>query len=336
MLSETAAAPTTERAYGALMPEHTVRALTPDDFADACDVLNAADLAAGAPRVLSPDELAEELELADLTQDTFGVDIDGRLAGLAYTLHLPSEVSEERCYVFGATHPAHRGLGIGRAVLERGVARARAQLASSPRDLPRHLRVERLEPAEDAHRLFLRFGFQPVRWFEELRCPIIDRAPTGRTAPAGVRIVPWPDERDEELRAVKNTAFADHWGSTPTPPEHWAQQTRGFGARLDLSSVAIDEATGAVVAVCLCKRYEADDAVTGRREGWIDKLGTLREWRGRGVASALIERAIEAFREEGLTDASLGVDADSPTGAAGLYRSLGFDLVRRSITYQID
>jgi len=32
----------------------------------------------------------------------------------------------------------------------------------------------------------------------------------------------------------------------------------------------------------------------------------------------------------------IGVDADSPTGAARLYRNLGFTTERRSITHQIE
>lgn len=94
--------------------------------------------------------------------------------------------------------------------------------------------------------------------------------------------MPWPadddGDRDEEIRAAKNAAFADHWGSTPTSAHHWVQMVRGPGARRDLSFTALDE-HDRVVAHCLNKRFEADDAVTGRRDGWIDNLGTLEEWR---------------------------------------------------------
>jgi ribosomal protein S18 acetylase RimI-like enzyme len=90
------------------------------------------------------------------------------------------------------------------------------------------------------------------------------------------------------------------------------------------------------VGACLNHRYEADDAVHGRREGWIMSLSTLPQWRGRGIASALIERSLHTFAGAGLTHAAIGVDGDSPTGAARLYRSLGFEPLRRSITSQIE
>ena len=66
-------------------------------------------------------------------------------------------------------------------------------------------------------------------------------------------IVPWPDDRDDEILAVTAAAFADHWGSTPITPDRWHQQVRGFGARPDLSFVAVDDANGDVVSFCLNK-----------------------------------------------------------------------------------
>ena len=47
-------------------------------------------------------------------------------------------------------------------------------------------------------------------------------------------------------------------------------------------------------------------------------------WRGRGVASALIVRALGALRDRGMTEAALGVDAQNETGALRLYEAMGF------------
>jgi RimJ/RimL family protein N-acetyltransferase len=52
-------------------------------------------------------------------------------------------------------------------------------------------------------------------------------------------------------------------------------------------------------------------------------MAIAREWRGRGVGSALMERAIEWAREEGLHKLSLGVFAHNAAGLA-LYRKYGF------------
>jgi ribosomal protein S18 acetylase RimI-like enzyme len=48
----------------------------------------------------------------------------------------------------------------------------------------------------------------------------------------------------------------------------------------------------------------------------------------------LIAHALHAFAEAGLTHASIEVDSENPTGAARLYRSLGFEPRQRTITFE--
>ncbi len=311
-----------------------LRPMTADDFEQVHAVQLVANAHDRVPVVATLEELREELDDAHvrLGDDVRLATVDGHLVGYGYTYHLPSEVKLERCYVFGDVLPEWRGRGVGRALMEWGIGRATEQLRSTGRDLPCVIRVDGLDTIESRHRLFDRMGFTSVRWFEELLRPLTD-LPARRTVP-GVRLVPWPDDRDEEIRQVKNRAFDDHWGATPTSEHHWEQMVHGFGARLDLSYIALDD-DDRVIAHCLCKRYPDDDELLGRRDGWIDNLGCLPEWRGRGIASALLVESLHAFAGAGLTHASIGVDADSPTGANRLYRSLGFVPHRRSITHEI-
>jgi mycothiol synthase len=288
----------------------------------------------GYERALTEDELREELDSDQVLADDVRVALlDGEVVGYVRTFHLPSDVDLERCYVFGDVDPAHRGRGIGRVMLDWGVEHGRAQLLSSGSDLPKFLRVDRLDGAASAHALFARAGFAPVRWTEELLRPLDDLPE--RFNPRGVRIESWPDDRDEEIRLEKNEAFRDHWGSTPTSPHHWQQLARGVAARPELGCIAVDDSTGAVVGHCIVHRYPSDDAATGRTEAWIQSVGTLREHRGRGVGSAMIAAALHAFVGAGMTHAMIAVDSQNPSGAAQLYRSLGFGLLRRSITHEI-
>jgi ribosomal protein S18 acetylase RimI-like enzyme len=53
------------------------------------------------------------------------------------------------------------------------------------------------------------------------------------------------------------------------------------------------------------------------------------------VASALIVRSLHAFREAGFDHAAIDVDAENPSGAARLYRSLGFELHHRWVSFQL-
>ena len=267
-----------------------------------------------------------------LATDTRLAELDGRLAGYAYTYHLPSDVREERCFVFGQVDPEFRRRGVGSGLLMWAIERSAQQLRSTGRDLPRYIRTEAYEYVDGAHALFAGLGMQPVRYTDELLRPLCGLIPI--PVIEGARIIAWPEGRDEEIRLAKNAAFADHWGSTPTSAELWHQMVRGFGSRPDLSFIALDD-DDRVIAHCLNKRFEADDDLIGRRDAWIDNLGTLAHWRGRGVASALIAHSLHAFTAAGLSHASIGVDSANPTGAARLYQSLGFEPEQRSIVHQL-
>ena len=303
------------------------------DLQALCSLINVGNRADDIPQVVEVQELTEELDDAgDLTANVRLAVLDTELVGYVRTMHLPSDERLERCYLIGSVHPAHRARGIGRALMEWAIERGTAQLRSSNNALDKYLRVELSESAVPARRLFHRLGFREARQFEELLRPLTDLPPL--TEPVDVRIVPWPDDRDEEILQVKNAAFADHWGSTPTPLHSWKSMVRGFGSYVEQSFIALND-DDRVVAYSLNHRTPADDDIVGRRDGWIDNLGTLPEWRGRGIASALIIRSMHAFAADGLTHASLGVDKDSLTGAIHLYKSLGFVLNRAHSTLEI-
>lgn len=310
------------------------RAMARSDLQAVCDLINESQRFDGVPQVLEVDELEEQLDDdGELTADVLVAEHDGRVVGFARTMHLPSSVLLERCYVFGTVQPSMRGRGIGRALMEWGMPRARDLLLSSTNALPLYLRAEVPEGLESAVRLLERLGFREVRVFEELLRPLTELPPIPDIA--GVRLVPWPADRDAEILTAKNIAFSDHWGATPATLDRWTSMVRGFGAWPERSFIAVDD-DDRVVAYSLNHRYPADDELLGRKDGWIDNLGTLAEWRGRGIASALIIRSLHAFAEAGLTHASIGVDSDSVTGAARLYRALGFEPRHSSTTWEIE
>lgn len=316
----------------------SLRAATLEDRPGVCDVVAASNTFDGVPQMVTLEEIEQDLddETVVLATDTrVAVADDTRtIVGYAHTYHMPSDVGAERCYVFGDVHPDWRGRRIGSALLAWGTRRAEEQLRSSGGTRPGYVRVDAYDYCEADHRLYARHGFSPIRYFEELLRPLTDLPPEPG-AGAGVRIVPWPADRSEEIRQVKNASFADHWGSTPQPEDRWVTQTTGHGAFPEHSFVALDD-TDRIVGLCWNARYPEDDGLVGRSDGWIETLGTLREWRGRGVASALIARSLHSFASAGLTHASIGVDSANPTGASELYRALGFEPRQRSITHQIE
>jgi ribosomal protein S18 acetylase RimI-like enzyme len=60
---------------------------------------------------------------------------------------------------------------------------------------------------------------------------------------------------------------------------------------------------------------------------YVEYIGVNRHARGRGVAKALLGAVIRDAAERGAGSVGLEVDADSPTGADGLYRAMGWRTV---------
>jgi GNAT superfamily N-acetyltransferase len=316
-----------------------LRPAGPDDVAVMAELTRRAEAHDRVPRVITDDDLARVFDASHVTlhDDTRVAIVDGDIVGYGLVWNPPASDRLERAELSGEVAPPYRGKGIGRALLTWSVDRARERFASRAHDLPRFIRVSSYDWLDDRRRLYERLGFDPVRWHEELLRSLDAIPPID--LPSDIVLEPWPgpdDGRDDELRQVRNEAFADHWNSLVVDAELWHDFVRGYGGRPDLSVVAIDRATGDVVGVCVNHAYPEDEAATGRRDAWIANVGTLRQARGRGVASAMIAWSLRAFVDAGFTHAVLDVDTESPTGAGRLYRNLGFEPHLRSITYEIE
>lgn len=267
----------------------------------------------------------------DLARDTHVVAKGDRVVGWGRIWHRPSGVREERAYLLGSVDADVRGRGVGSALFARQVERAREILGGAPAELPKYVRAQAYDFQVSAIRLHRRSGLVPVRYTDELLREL-DPLPS-LAMPAGIDVVPWDPARNEEARVALNDSFADHWGYTPRDSATWQHDLASFGTRLDLSHLAFDGPR--IVGTCRNASFPGDEALTGRRDGWIFQVGVVRSHRKRGIASALIAASLAAFKGAGLTHGALGVDSENPTGAYQLYERLGFKRMHRSVVHQL-
>jgi ribosomal protein S18 acetylase RimI-like enzyme len=150
-----------------------------------------------------------------------------------------------------------------------------------------------------------------------------------RYAPPSVEIVSWSQELLADSRLIRNEAFHDHWGSTEITSESWGHFMASAAFRPQFSFLAYvdSEPAGCVISY----EYEGDPTATGR-DLYVSLVGTRKAHRKRGIATALLTRALSDARTAGFETGSLEVDADSPTGALGLYVALGFAVNHSTVT----
>jgi ribosomal protein S18 acetylase RimI-like enzyme len=266
----------------------------------------------------------------DLASDSRLVEIDGRLVAWGRIWHQPSGQREQRAYVLGGVAPEQRGRGIGTALLQWQIDRAAELLRSAEDGLPRFVWAQAYDFQQEVRRLLVRHAMHAARYQDELLRNLAD-LPSLRPVP-GLSIVPWDAARSEDARRAENDAFSDHWGSTPRDEVAWQHDTTRAGSRLDLSFLAM--ANDGVVGVCRNGHFPDDEAVTGRRDGWIMNLSVVRSHRKRGIASALVAASLDAFERAGFTHSCLGVDSENASGAYQLYERLGYRRMQRRVVHQ--
>ncbi|WP_420112627.1 GNAT family N-acetyltransferase [Pseudactinotalea sp.] len=144
----------------------------------------------------------------------------------------------------------------------------------------------------------------------------------------------------EDLQAVHRVlerSFADHFNSYRESFGEFVQRLReDAGHRWDHWWLATVEHEGSeLVAGALVSTVSPPDA-SGTEGSYVSYIGVDRLARGRGVAKALLATVITDASERGRNRVGLEVDADSPTGADGLYSSLGWETSYVTESWQKD
>ena len=149
--------------------------------------------------------------------------------------------------------------------------------------------------------------------------------------PAGMTLRPYEPANDETLRAQLNDAFGEDpfWHEvTASNFREFYLRARGFDPSLWLLAWDGSELAGSVLAY----PERGGDATLG----WVGTLGVRRNWRRRGLGGALLQHSFRVLYDRGLRKVGLGVDAENPTGALGLYERAGMHKVGQVDNWVLD
>lgn len=256
-----------------------------------------------------------------------GVNSKGEVIASAWS-YVPS-IAETKWRAFhdNFVHPDHRTSELRDFVLHWWESRCRQRFEGKSDGLPQFLWRDAYDWQKDKIEFLEGHGYIPMRFYDELLADLSEPV-ADRSLPDGLTVQSWETASLDDSRTVHNSAFLDHWGSQPQSEKSWAQNAGDFLLR-NASFVVYDD--GEPVGYLMAAAFPHDFEDKGRREAWIEGLGTVRSHRKRGVGSALITLAMREFVSLDMEFAVLGVDSENPTGAYGLYEALGFVHDRRSI-----
>lgn len=272
-------------------------------------------------------EYAHASEQFDPARDVTIAEVDGEPIAYGKVDWIDTADGALREYrVHGAVHPAWRRRGIGTRLLEHNEGRVRGIAAGHTTERPRALGAFAAERQPARMRLLEGAGYQVVRYFFDMGRPSLDDVPE-IPLPDGLEVRPITPDLYHRVWDADVDAFRDHWGgfdSSDANFQRWIESPE-FDPSLWVVAFDGDEIAGGV----LNGIYREENEALGMQRGWLDSVFTRRQWRRRGLARALIARSLVLLRERGMESAVLGVDAENPTGALGLYESVGFKVEER-------
>lgn len=312
-----------------------LRTYRPGDATALSELANRTFEADGVPWRTDPAEAENWLSVAtekfDSSRDAFLVEVDGVLVASADTEWVDTTDGLREIRMGAAVDPAWRRRGIGswlQLVLEE---HARQLAASYPSERPVMFGAWAADTEHEKIALLRRFGFDTARYFFDMVRPTLDEIDEP-VLPDGLELRPMEPDQLRQLWTADIEAFLDHWGGFDGSDERF-EQWKGdpkFDPSLFVVAWAGDEIAGGVVN----EINETENAAFNRRRGWLRSVFVRRPWRRRGVGRAVVLRSLQVFRDRGMTSAGLGVDADNPTGALGLYTGTGFEVDMRSSAYR--
>ena len=310
----------------------TTRHYRDADLEAIVELINAADALDHLDEGIDALALRELLHRPDFDpyNDAFVVlDEDQSMVGHA-RLDLRDAPLQGRFYAHTVMHPDWRDEAIEELLLEQlwsAAQRRRPMLGSKPVQFRTYCAAHQGKRIS----LFESLGLRPVRYDLHMVCHPLANLPDP-ALPPGITVRPYSrGEDDESALEVVNAAFADvmdfaavtlqdfrHWIDDPAFHDH-------------LSFVALDAQE--MVGLCLCTVGEGRATLIGRRDGTIDSFCVRREYRRRGLGSALLLTSLQAFKRAGLESATLDTNTENPTEAIRLYEQAGFREAWRWVTF---
>ncbi len=269
----------------------------------------------------------------DPAKDVLIAEVDGTPVGFA-EVHWRITAENERLYwQSGYVKPDWTHKGIGQALLAFTEGRAREHAAVNPHNGPSYLRGVGEDTAHGKNALFEQNQYPIVRYFCFMQRKDLNDLQVAQL-PKGLEFRPAERAHMRQIWDAKEESFLDHWGYAPKTEDDYLTWLENPDNKLHLWQVVWDKSKNEVAAVSLNEIMEHDNVLYNFKRGWVSFLGVRRPHRKMGVASAMLWNGMQTLRDQGMTEAVLGVDAENPHNALRLYEGVGFKVINKDALYQ--
>jgi mycothiol synthase len=234
--------------------------------------------------------------------------------------------------LIGHVAPVWRRRGIGRAILRWTEERQRKVASEQTEPGPHQFQVSTQDSEQGMAELLLGEGYAVVRRWYRMTRPLAGEIPDA-ALPDGLEVRPATPDQYRRIWEADVEAFRDAWGFAEPQAgayEEWLEDPVAMMPGLWQIAWDGDQVTGQVRSFINHK----ENAEQGRARGYTECISVRRPWRRRGLARALILRSLRILKEQGMTEAALGVDTENVSGALRLHERCGFRPARSGSVYR--
>ena len=303
------------------------------DYPKILDLINAAKVADQAERSDTLEDMIhyyKHLTNCDPYRDVLIAEVNGEPAAYSRITWWIDEANGDYIYLsFGFMDPKWRRKGIGKAMLRHNQRRMREIAAEHPGEPKKFFESYANNFQEGTLALLEGDGYTPIRRFFNMVRPDLENIPDLHV-PDGIEVRPALPDHTRQIWEAFQEAFHDHWGYSVPQEKDYQGWIGSKEFQPELWQIAWE---GNQVAGMILNFINHDEnSEYGRKRGYTEGIAVRRPWRRRGLARALLARSLRMHRDLGMTEAALGVDTDSLSGANLLYESMGFRPVKIHIT----
>jgi mycothiol synthase len=257
----------------------------------------------------------------------FIAELDGQPVGIIHA-YVDEKRKEKKGFLrnFGVI-PEFRGIGIEEKLVKTALIKLQKREMYTVQAWTHESRKDRID-------LWEKNGFKLVRKFSLMKRIIDDLLEDiGNQEVTITNVNTDLDEDLKQLNYLDNECFKEHFNYRPstieqtkffTQKDPWFKDQAWFFTTLNNQHVGY-------VGVGIDKKYNVEK---NSKCGWILDIGVLKPFRRRKIGTRLMMQSIQALKNKGMNAVLLGVDDWNVTKAMHLYEKVGFQVVKKDLTYE--